>query len=71
MGGSTLYIETATSTPTQVAPSKEGGVASEGAEGGRLLSTGQLGDVMKESTEISYTYAKVLDTCVRCCLKII
>lgn len=58
MGGSTLYIETAMSTP-QGGVSKEGGVAGEGAEGGRLLSTGQLGEVMKESTEIAYTYAKV------------
>ena len=29
------------------------------AEGGTLQSTGQLGDVMKESTEIAYTFAKV------------
>ena len=28
-------------------------------EGGSLQSTGHLGDVMKESTEIAYTYAKV------------
>ena len=28
-------------------------------EGGTLQSTGHLGDVMKESTEIAYTYAKV------------
>ena len=26
------------------------------AEGGTLQSTGQLGDVMKESTEIAYTF---------------
>ena len=51
MGGSTLYIETALSRP----------VADRDQEknGGRLLSTGQLGEVMKESTEIAYTFAKV------------
>lgn len=43
MGGSTLYIE------TSVEPGK-----SEGA----LKTTGQMGDVMKESTSIAYTYAK-------------
>jgi ATP-dependent Lon protease len=40
MGGAMLYIE-ATSTPSKVKGFKQ---------------TGQLGDVMKESTEISYTY---------------
>lgn len=55
MGGSTLYIETVT---------KKGGVAEgeesgKGGAGGGLVSTGQLGDVMKESTEIAYTFAKV------------
>ena len=40
MGGATLYIE-ATATPSKVKGFKQ---------------TGQLGDVMKESTEISYTY---------------
>ena len=44
MGGATLYIETV------VEPS-----ASKG-EGLRI--TGQMGGVMKESTEIAYTYAK-------------
>ena len=51
MGGSTLYVETALSHPV-VGKDKE-------TSGGRLLSTGQLGDVMKESTEIAYTFAKV------------
>ena len=56
MGGSTLYIETAVSRPrrkeTAVGDDKE-------EEGGVLVSTGQLGEVMKESTQIAYTYAKV------------
>jgi len=34
-------------------------VEGRGGGGGGLLSTGQLGEVMKESTEIAYTYAKV------------
>ena len=50
MGGTTLYVETALSKPLG-----EG----EGEGGGRIMSTGQLGEVMKESTEIAYTYAKV------------
>lgn len=55
MGGSTLFIETALSKP-RVRGEEEG----EGrGGGGGLLSTGQLGEVMKESTEIAYTYAKV------------
>ena len=51
MGGSTLYIETALSRPVVDRDQEK--------NGGRLLSTGQLGDVMKESTEIAYTFAKV------------
>jgi len=51
MGGSTLYVE------TTVKKRLEKG---EGAEGsGSLIATGQLGDVMKESTDIAYTFAKV------------
>jgi Lon-like ATP-dependent protease len=46
MGGSTLYIETCLTQPLG-----KGG-------GGGLTCTGQLGDVMKESTQIAYTYAK-------------
>ncbi|XP_050381375.1 lon protease homolog 1, mitochondrial [Argentina anserina] len=44
MGGSTLYIET-----TQV---------EEGEGKGALHATGQLGDVMKESTQIAHTVAR-------------
>ena len=58
MGGSTLYIETALSKPP-VRGEKEEGKEGGGGGGAGLLSTGQLGDVMKESTEIAYTYAKV------------
>ncbi len=45
LGGSTLFIETA--------------LGKTGESGGGLTTTGQLGDVMKESTQIAYTYAKV------------
>ena len=57
MGGSTLYIETAL-TKFPVRGGGEGGEGGGGGGGG-LVSTGQLGDVMKESTEIAYTFAKV------------
>lgn len=50
MGGSTLYIETM---------ANRGSGGKEEDSKGSLLSTGQLGDVMKESTEIAYTFAKV------------
>jgi Lon-like ATP-dependent protease len=52
MGGTSLYIETVT-VPTATSKDGEGG-------GGRLSVTGQLGDVMKESSQISYTFAKSL-----------
>nr|XP_045612874.1 lon protease homolog, mitochondrial-like isoform X1 [Procambarus clarkii] len=45
MGGSTLYIETMARSV-------------EGNKEGRLETTGHLGDVMKESTRIAYTFAK-------------
>ena len=57
MGGSTLYIETAISRSRRKETAVSGDKQEE--EGGVLLSTGQLGDVMKESTQIAYTYAKV------------
>ncbi|ETW04652.1 ATP-dependent protease La, variant 3 [Aphanomyces invadans] len=44
MGGSSLYIETTT-------------VQSKGGKGS-LLSTGQMGSVMEESTKIAHTYAR-------------
>ncbi|KAF0691552.1 hypothetical protein As57867_017195, partial [Aphanomyces stellatus] len=44
MGGSSLYIETTT-------------VQSKGGKGG-LLTTGQMGGVMEESTKIAHTYAR-------------
>ena len=51
MGGSALYIET---------QGIKRGLDSEGKRrgGGNLKVTGQLGDVMKESTQIAYTVAR-------------
>lgn len=43
MGGASLYVET---------------VADKGSSKPGLQTTGQLGDVMKESTNIAYTFAK-------------
>ncbi|KAG1672354.1 Lon protease, mitochondrial [Nymphon striatum] len=48
MGGSTLYIETCVRRPAD--QSKEGE--------GTMELTGQLGDVMKESAKIAYTFSK-------------
>lgn len=50
VGGSTLFIETTVKAKTTGSSSP-------------LYITGQLGDVMKESCQIAYTYAKV------CCVK--
>ena len=50
MGGSVLYIETALSET--LGGKREG-------KSGALSVTGHLGDVMKESTQIAYTFAKV------------
>ena len=44
MGGATLYVET---------------VSDKVGSKPQLRTTGQMGEVMKESTDIAYTYAKV------------
>ncbi|XP_058257300.1 lon protease homolog, mitochondrial [Hemibagrus wyckioides] len=51
MGGSTLFIETCLRRPRTL---KE----KDGPTEGSLEVTGQLGDVMKESAKIAYTYAR-------------
>ena len=51
MGGSTLYIESCLAKPLSDAKDDSSGT---------IRITGQLGDVMKESAEIAYTFAKVL-----------
>lgn len=44
MGGATLYVEAAR--------------VSEGSEKGALKTTGQLGDVMRESATIGHTFCR-------------
>lgn len=51
MGGSTLFIETSLRRPRDL-PGKDG------PKDGSLEVTGQLGDVMKESAKIAYTFAR-------------
>eukprot|EP00730_Choanoeca_flexa_P020270 TRINITY_DN9909_c0_g1_i2.p1 TRINITY_DN9909_c0_g1~~TRINITY_DN9909_c0_g1_i2.p1 ORF type:complete len:953 (+),score=260.68 TRINITY_DN9909_c0_g1_i2:119-2977(+) len=55
MGGSTLYIETVASS----ADRRRASLAKDDADNkGKLAITGSLGDVMKESSQIAYVYAK-------------
>ncbi|CAL1537297.1 unnamed protein product [Lymnaea stagnalis] len=57
MGGSTLFIETALKKPLKSVV-KEG----SGPEVGSLELTGSLGNVMKESAQLAYTFAKAFTT---------
>ena len=52
-GGATLYIESTLKRPLETTTEKPGSPGS-----GSMELTGQLGDVMKESAHIAYTYAK-------------
>ncbi|CAN0269138.1 unnamed protein product, partial [Ectocarpus sp. 4 AP-2014] len=65
MGGSSLYVEAmAIRPPTDASAllsSSEGGEGAgsgSGSAGGRLRTTGQLGDVMNESAQIAYSVAR-------------
>ncbi|XP_051549346.1 lon protease homolog, mitochondrial-like [Myxocyprinus asiaticus] len=51
MGGSTLFIETSLRRPREPQ-------GKDGLKEGSLEVTGQLGDVMKESAKIAYTFAR-------------
>ncbi|KAF4097372.1 lon protease homolog, mitochondrial [Onychostoma macrolepis] len=51
MGGSTLFIETTLRRPREPQ-------GKDGPKDGSLEVTGQLGDVMKESAKIAYTFAR-------------
>ncbi|KAG5850812.1 hypothetical protein ANANG_G00086400 [Anguilla anguilla] len=51
MGGSTLFIETSLRRPREMREK-------DGSREGSLEVTGQLGDVMKESAKIAYTFAR-------------
>ncbi|XP_051550641.1 lon protease homolog, mitochondrial-like [Myxocyprinus asiaticus] len=53
MGGSTLFIETSLRRPREPQ-------GKDGLKDGSLEVTGQLGDVMKESAKIAYTFARSL-----------
>ncbi|KAI8324024.1 ATP-dependent protease La [Martensiomyces pterosporus] len=58
MGGSALYIE---SVVEATLPSESSGDGNhDGGPRGRLHTTGQLGDVMKESSTLAYTYVRSL-----------
>ncbi|KAJ1978492.1 ATP-dependent Lon protease pim1 [Dimargaris verticillata] len=66
MGGSVLYIESVVESKV---PSNDSGAGNDGAGShnnggshGHLAKTGQLGDVMKESTAIAYTFVRSLLT---------
>ncbi|CAM9305539.1 unnamed protein product [Hapterophycus canaliculatus] len=65
MGGSSLYIEamairppTDASTSSASSSDDSGDVVASGSAGGRLRTTGQLGDVMNESAQIAYSVAR-------------
>ena len=59
MGGAVLHIETSPCGHTDgAAAESDGGAASGGAGGASVRSTGQMGDVMRESTQIAHTFAR-------------
>ncbi|BFF97143.1 lon protease homolog mitochondrial [Drosophila madeirensis] len=58
MGGSSLYIETTPRHQFKSVGSKSEAVGGSGGGGGNLYITGNLGDVMKESAQISLTVAR-------------
>ncbi|XP_034122722.1 lon protease homolog, mitochondrial isoform X3 [Drosophila guanche] len=58
MGGSSLYIETTPRNQFKSLGSKSEAVGGSGGGGGNLYITGNLGDVMKESAQISLTVAR-------------
>ncbi|KAJ1667777.1 ATP-dependent Lon protease pim1 [Coemansia sp. RSA 1813] len=57
MGGSALYIE---SVVESTLSSENSGNGDNSSHSGRLQATGQLGDVMKESSVLAYTYVRSL-----------
>ncbi|KAJ2629536.1 ATP-dependent Lon protease pim1 [Coemansia sp. RSA 1290] len=56
MGGSALYVESVVESTVTNSNSDN----DEGGTHGRLHTTGQLGDVMKESSTLAYTYVRSL-----------
>ncbi|KAJ2702787.1 ATP-dependent Lon protease pim1 [Coemansia sp. IMI 203386] len=61
LGGSALYIESVVEATLSSDNGTDGGDANgDGGPRGRLHTTGQLGDVMKESSVLAYTYVRSL-----------
>ncbi|KAJ2371441.1 ATP-dependent Lon protease pim1 [Coemansia sp. RSA 2607] len=60
MGGSALYIESVVEATVSNGNNGESNGEDDGAGRGRLHTTGQLGDVMKESSVLAYTYVRSL-----------
>ncbi|OMJ16805.1 Lon protease-like protein, mitochondrial, partial [Smittium culicis] len=61
LGGSSLYIESIVVYRNKYEPSGDSGSEkNNNGHAGNLITTGQLGDVMKESTKIAYTYSQSL-----------
>jgi len=63
MGGAVLYIETQPIGVSTGADASESGAGGErgsgsGSGGGSVRSTGQMGDVMRESTQIAHTFSR-------------
>ncbi|KAJ1648623.1 ATP-dependent Lon protease pim1 [Coemansia asiatica] len=58
LGGSALYIESV--VEATLSSSDNGDAHGDGGPRGRLHTTGQLGDVMKESSVLAYTYVRSL-----------
>lgn len=62
MGGSSLYIEATAivkgGSSDSSATTADGGASPAGRGGGHLMTTGQMGDVMQESSRIAFTFAR-------------
>lgn len=59
MGGAALYIETLVTPPSRTPSSDgDGGSSSSGGGGGSFRTSGNLGDVMKESSNLAFTFAR-------------
>ncbi|PRP86756.1 mitochondrial lon peptidase 1-like [Planoprotostelium fungivorum] len=60
IGGSMIWIESVITGSTEPSHGNADKEKSQNLQMSRYRTTGKLGDVMKESAEISYTYAKTL-----------
>ncbi|OLY79222.1 Lon protease-like protein [Smittium mucronatum] len=57
LGGSSLYIESIVVYKNSASQGNDKSESHNFGNHGKLITTGQLGEVMKESTEIAYTYS--------------